>query len=218
MLRAMMFIDFENYNIAFNNYYNGLWEKELANKKAEGIDINTLTKPSNPKIDFNLLPLEITKLLTPTHVLLKTYLFAPKPDDFLMKIPYRLSTYNWITGLKNQNFFDVIEGSHIARPAKGFTKSTMDPTNNESFYIDEKGTDVNLAVHAISKGLHNAYDTAIIVSGDTDYIPVMDTLNSVGRTVIVVGVKGQSLQKFKQHSDMQLTLDDELFQRCIRTV
>ena len=94
----------------------------------------------------------------------------------------------------------------------------MDPTNSESFYIDEKGTDVNLAVHAISKGLHNAYDTAIIVSGDTDYIPVMDTLNSVGRTVIVVGVNGQPLQKFKQHSDMQLTLDDELFQRCKRTV
>lgn len=212
----MMFIDFENYNIAFNNYYNGLWEKELEKKKAEGIDITTLTKPANPKIDFNLLPLEITKLLTSAHVLLKTYLFAPKPDDFLMKIPYRLSTYNWITGLKNQNFFDVIEGSHIARPAKGFTKSTMDHNNNESFYVDEKGTDVNLAVHAISKGLHNAYDTAIIVSGDTDYIPVMDTLNSVGRTVIVVGIKGQRLQQFKQHSDMQLTLDDELFKKCIR--
>ena len=92
----------------------------------------------------------------------------------------------------------------------------MDPNNNESFYVYEKGTDVNLAVHAISKGLHNAYDTAIIVSGDTDYIPVMDTLNSVGRTVIVVGVKGQWLQHFKQHSDMQLTLDDKLFKKCIR--
>ena len=218
MLKAMMFIDFENYNIAFNNYYGGLWEKEVAKKAAEGIDVTTLIRPANPKLDFNILPLEITKMITPPHILSKTYLFAPKPDEFLQKIPHRMSTYNWITGLKNQNFFDVIEGSHIARPAKGFNKNTMDPNNSETFYIDEKGTDVNLAVHAISKGLHNAYDTAIIVSGDTDYIPVMDTLNSIGKMVVVVGIKGQNLSKFKQHSDMQLTLDDSLFQKCVRTV
>ena len=118
--------------------------------------------------------------------------------------------------MKNQNFFTVIEGTHSARPVSGFTYSTMDITNPASYYVEEKGTDINLASHAIAKGILNAYDTAVIVSGDTDYIPVMDILNTIGKSVIVVGVQGQNLFQFKHHSDAQILLDDVFFQRCLR--
>ena len=106
--------------------------------------------------------------------------------------------------------------SYRARPVSGFTYATMDINNPASYYIEEKGTDVNLAAHVLTKGFHNAYDTAVIMSGDTDYIPVMDILNTIGKNVVVVGVKGQNLTKFRHHTDAQLLLDDSFFQRCLR--
>lgn len=206
----MVFIDFENFDIAKLQYY-----KTIA-AQASGKPISTPTTFSNPRIDFNVLPREVVALLPTPHDYIKTFLFAPKPDSFLMKDNKRAGTYNWINGLKNQDFFTVIEGTHSARPVSGFTYNNMDITNPASYYVEEKGTDVNLASHAIAKGILNAYDTAVIMSGDTDYIPVMDILNTIGKSVIVVGVKGQNLFQFKHHSDAQILLDDAFFQRCLR--
>jgi uncharacterized LabA/DUF88 family protein len=217
MLRVMVFIDFENFDIAKLQYYRAkaLRETQSAAQEA-GKPIPTSAPFNNPKLDFNALPKEIVALLPTPHVYIKTFLFAPKPDSFLMQDTRRAGTYNWINGMKNQNFFTVIEGTHSARPVSGFTYSTMDITNPASYYVEEKGTDINLASHAIAKGILNAYDTAVIVSGDTDYIPVMDILNTIGKSVIVVGVQGQNLFQFKHHSDAQILLDDVFFQRCLR--
>lgn len=218
MLRAMVFIDFENFDISKYTYY----KKKCMEDAHDGARGHRHSGPYAaqtivPKLDFNRLPQEVVKLLGQPHVLVKTFLFAPKPDEFLMKDPKRAGTYNWINGLKNQDFFTVVEGVHSARPVSGYTYSTIDLNVPQSYYVEEKGTDVNIAAHMITKGLHNAYDTAVIMSGDTDYIPVMDILNTVGKSVVVVGVKGQNLFQFKHHSDAQIILDDAFFKKCLRT-
>lgn len=207
MQKAMVFIDFENFDIAKVNLYRDMNSKAIASGN-----------PAIPqiKLDYNKIPREIVSMLPTPHVLVKTFLFAPKPDDFLMKDTRRSSTYNWINGMKNQDFFTVIEGTHRAKPVAGFDYTTMDILNPASYYVEEKGTDVNLAAHLITKGFLNAYDTAIIVSGDTDYIPVIDILNTMGKTVVMVGVNGQKLHSFKHHSDLQLILNDAFFNRCKR--
>lgn len=217
MLRAMVFLDFENFGIAKYQYYK---KKSLldaqASAQAVGRAIPATAPVLNPKLDFNALPREVVSLLTIPHVLIKTLLFAPKPDNFLMQDPHRASVYNWINGLKNQDFFTVIEGSYSARPVAGFSYATMDINNPASYYVEEKGTDVNLAAHMITKGLLNAFDTAVVISGDTDYIAVMDILNTIGKSVVVVGIQGQNLFQFKHHSDAQILIDDTLFKRCLR--
>ena len=195
----MIFIDFENFDIAKRNYYT---------KYFPGAKF--------PKVDFNTFPKHIVDLLPQTPILVKTFLFAPKPDTFLMNDLTRKSVYNWINGMKNQDYFTVIEGTHTARPVPGQPYSSMDIRDNSSYYIEEKGTDINLAVHTITKGFLNAYDIAIILSGDTDYIPAMDVLNTMGKTVIVVGIQGQVLTQFKHHSDAQIILDDGFFRDCLR--
>lgn len=217
MNKAMVFIDFENFDIAKYSYYKKI---ALDNAAAEA---QTLGEPApkyvpfdNPRIDFNLLPKKVVELLSVEHTLVKTFLFAPKPDEFLMKDTRRVSTYNWINGMKNQDYFTVIEGRHSARPVAGYTYQTMSIDNPASYYVEEKGTDVNLGAHVITKGFMNAYDTAVIMSGDTDYIPVMDILNTLGKTVVVVGVKNQNLTQFKHHSDAQIILDDKFFNECLR--
>ena len=213
----MVFIDFENFDIAKNNYYK---QKSLTAAqniaRQQGQPIPTSVPINSPKLDFNKVPKEVVNLLPTEHSLVKTFLFAPKPDAFLMNQQWRANTYNWINGLKNQDYFTVIEGTHSARPVAGYTYDTMDINNSSSFYVEEKGTDVNLAAHLITKGFLNAYDTAVVMSGDTDYIPVLDILNTLGKSIVIVGVFGQNLFQFKHHSDKQIVLDDTFFTKCLR--
>lgn len=217
MQRAMLFIDFENFDIAKYSYYK---KKCLEDAEAEAA-LHGLPRPHTvpvtiPRLDFNELPRRIVSLLPEAHVLVKSFLFAPKPDSFLMQDHRRASTYNWINGLKNQKYFTVVEGTHSARPVSGYSYNTMDITNPSSYYVEEKGTDINLATHLITKGFMNTYDTAVIMSGDTDYIPVLDVLNTLGKTTVIVGVQGQNLFQFTHHSDDQIWIDDALFQTCLR--
>lgn len=197
MKKAMVFIDFENFNIAVMNYYRAL-----------GLPA--------AKLDYNKIPREIINLLPGENELIKTFLCAPKPDEFLLNDPRRKSTYVWINGLKNQKYFTVLEGQHIARPVSGFTAQTMDIENPASYYVVEKGTDINMAVHMIAKGFLNAYDTAVIVSGDSDYIPVLNVLNTIGKLTVVVGVEGQNLAKLRSFADDTIFLEKTYFDKCLR--
>lgn len=217
MQKAMVFIDFENFDIAKYTYYRRrCWAQALEEARLNGLPDPISVPTDNPRLDFNLLPQKVVELLPKPHILVKTFLFAPKPDAFLMDDPHRVSKYNWINGLRNQKYFTVVEGMHSARPVAGYRYDTMDINDPASYYVEEKGTDINLATHLITKGFMNAYDTAVIMSGDTDYIPVLDVLNTLGKTTVVVGVEGQNLRQFLHHSDDQILLDDTLFQLCLR--
>ena len=176
----------------------------------------TLSKPS-PKLDYRKIPHELIKKLPVSGYVAKTILCAPKPDDFLMNIESRKNTYNWINGLKNMDYYAVIEGEHIARPVSGYTKDTMKPDNPASFYIIEKGTDINMATEIVSKAFLNAYDTAIIISGDSDYIPVLKILNTIGKSSVMVGVKGQNLTRIKPYVDQIVIIDETFFNSCLRS-
>ena len=70
--------------------------------------------------------------------------------------------------------------------------------------------------HTPAKGFLNAYDVAVIVSGDSDYIPVLEILNTIGKITVVVGVKGQNMVKLKKYADDMIILDKEFFDKCLR--
>lgn len=197
MGKVMVFIDHENFHIALIDYYH------------------YLNLPS-PKLDYNKIPQEIVKMIPGNHELMKTFLFAPAPDDFLIKDDGRKKAYNWIIGLRNQKYFSVIEGKHIARPTVGYTSETMDVKNGSSYYVEEKGTDINIATHVITKAFLNSYDIAVIVSGDSDYIPVLNVLETLGKTSVVVGVERQNITRLRQNSDDAICLDKDFFNRCLR--
>lgn len=198
MQRVMVFIDFENFNIALVKLY-----------MRHGV--------TTAKLDYNILPQKLTEQLPgDQNRLAKTFLFAPKPDDFLMRDPRRKGTYDWINGLKNQKYFDVVEGQHLARPVSGLEFAEMDINKPETYFVVEKGTDINMAAHLITKGFLHAYDTAILLTGDSDYIPILEILNTIGKTTVVVGVKGQNLFRLKGYSDDTLILDKNFFDSCTR--
>lgn len=194
MLRGMVFVDHMNFDIAIRDYYLSLGLPPIS------LDYNTLFKGIVSlfnNIDYT-----------------KTFIFAPEPDAFLKNDPKLLSYYKWIQGLKSSKYLDIIEGRYIARPVN--ERTAMDINDKDTYYKVEKGTDINLAIHAVSKAQSNAYDVAFIMSADTDYINMYRLLKSYGKIVIVIAVHGQNLGKIKMECDDFKILDKFFFEQHIR--
>lgn len=191
MLRGMVFVDHMNFDIAVNSLYGG-----------------TL-----PKLDYNTLFKGIVELI-PNVDFMKTYIFAPTPDEFLIN-DYKLHNYyKWIQGFKNGKYIDVIEGRYVARPVD--STIPMDITDHSTYYKVEKGTDINLAVHTLTKAHFNAYDVAYILSADTDYATVYKQLKNMGKIVVLVCVKGQYISKLRCEVDNFLILDKPFLDKHMR--
>lgn len=193
MLRAMVFVDHMNFDIAVKDYYK------------------SIEQPA-PRLDYNHLFRNIVNLREGMDYT-KTYLFVPKPDDFLMSDQNLCKYYTWVSSMKTAKYMDVIEGRYLARPTGS---EEMDIENHSTYYKVEKGTDLNLAIHALSKAFYNSYDVAFILSADSDYISLYRQLKSIGKMVIVVAVSGQNIRQLTAEVDDSILLDDELFKTCLR--
>ena len=194
MLRGMVFVDHMNFNIAVQDYYR------------------TLGKVS-PRLNYNTVFKGIVDIKNADYM--KTIVFTPTPDDFLMRDPALLGYYKWVQGIKNAKYIDVVEGRYIARPTDPSREMSL--LDRSSYYKTEKGTDINLALHALAKAQNNAYDIAFILSADTDYISLYNQLKNLGKIVIVVAVHGQSLNKIIPEIDDYIILEDDFFNAHIRS-
>jgi uncharacterized LabA/DUF88 family protein len=196
MVRVMVFIDYLNFQLSTIRYY-----------------CDILGKTKTPNLDFITLPKKLTELI-PNSRLVKTYLFAPKPDEFLMQDKGLKATYDWINGkLRNLKYFEVIEGEYVSRHVD--LRIPKDINNQSTYYKIEKGTDVNMSTWMLTKAFHNAYDLAVMVSGDSDYLPVIKQINNLGKSVFAVGVEGQNISKLKPYADDNLLLDECFFNTCL---
>lgn len=188
----MVFVDHMNFDIAVQDLY--------------------LPTESAPKLDYNTVFKGITTLRNDIEYL-KTFIFVPKPDDFLMGDERLKNYYKWTQGLKSAKYIDVIEGRYISRPTSENEKNIQDKT---TYYKVEKGTDINLAVHTLTKAYNDSFDVAFIVSADTDYRPVYEQLKNMGKLVILVVVKGQNVSSLRCDVDDIIVLNKEFFNEHIR--
>ena len=192
----MIFIDLQNLQINIQEYY-----KHNPKLEKPRIQYQKLTQQIINQIDFNNLEL------------IKTYLFASKPCEELLLLPQYKNFYQWLNGMKNKPHFEVIEGSQVLRNTN--EETPIDINNPSTFTTVEKGTDVNIAVNMLAKAYANAYDVAILVSGDTDYLPVVYQLNNIGKVVILVTLPHQNIAKYKGMYDQHIRLHDKLLQECV---
>lgn len=196
MLRAMVFIDHMNFTGSLFTLYSSLNLPE-------------------PKLDYKNLPAcLLSNIYQDSAVLLKTFLFIPEPDDFLMNDSYWSSYYKWASGMENYTNFDVIKGRYVARQVA--SSIPMDISNKTTYYKVEKGTDINLAVNVITKAYNNAFDIAIIISGDSDFAMVFNQLKMIGKIGVVAAVKGQNIVKIKKCADNCFIMDKPFFDSCLR--
>lgn len=169
--RAMIFID-------GNNFYHGL--------KTVGL---------STKIDFR----KFVEKTSTEYNLIKTYYYNS---------PYQQQADP--TGYKNQQkFFDYIrslprfelilgrlEKRIITIPDQIYER-IKDIHPKKSFEtLVEKGVDVNIAVDMLKFAFLNYYDVAILVSGDGDFVPVVKSVQELGKKVINAYFKDKERKGF----------------------
>lgn len=192
MHKTMVFIDYQNFNINLLKYYR---ESETSFKN---VSYNDLSREINAQI-----PLE--------SEVIKTYLFAYKPCDELMQLESYSKYYSWLEKMRNTHYLEIIEGRQVIRKINGVE---FDINDTKTYTTEEKETDINLATHMISKGFQNAYDIAILVSGDTDYVSVIKTLHDLGKIIVLAHFSHQNVSKYQGLIDDEVELTDNILNKA----
>jgi hypothetical protein len=111
--------------------------------------------------------------------------------------------HNWLTNfLDQQPSYDVKVRTRRPRPRKVYCRVCRTETSrcshcDEPFISNgEKGVDAALVTDLLSLAWQRAYDVAILVSGDADYVPAVEYVQSRGLKVInaVWSSKGHDLR------------------------
>ncbi|KKM73409.1 hypothetical protein LCGC14_1410780 [marine sediment metagenome] len=76
----------------------------------------------------------------------------------------------------------------------------------------EKKVDIKIAIDMISLAYENSYDTAILVSGDGDFIPVVKKIKELGKKVEVWAFRYSLANKLKEELSVEYVnyIDDIL--------
>ena len=107
----------------------------------------------------------------------------------------------------------IIEGKYVKKPVL-LKKETMHKiksyiTKDELQTYIEKGIDVKIAVDMITLALRNSFDTAILVSGDSDFVPVINQMKELKKSVQVAMFTNDARKSYdlKEHCKSIIRLD-----------
>ena len=89
---------------------------------------------------------------------------------------------------------------------KGFRVNA--PADEPEEVGPQKEADVMLATQLLLQGVHGSYDTAIVVSGDRDFIPALQAVQGMGRRVEVAALKGTFSPRLLEAVDRFHLLDE----------
>jgi uncharacterized LabA/DUF88 family protein len=80
--------------------------------------------------------------------------------------------------------------------------------------VEEKQTDVNIALKLFQLAVQDVYDKAIIISGDTDLLPAVKAVQVTfpTKSIGVVIPIGRASEDFKKHADFHFKMKDHQLQ------
>lgn len=80
----------------------------------------------------------------------------------------------------------------------------------------EKGVDVLMAVDLVAGAYEDEYDSAILVSSDTDLIPALQKVRSKGKRVEYVGFSQKPSHGLITHSDIRRLLTKQDLEQFLK--
>ncbi len=142
------------------------------------------------KINFQ----KLIKILTKDKLFISAFYYNASLDRGIDETKY------W----EQQKFFDILRKI----PDFKVILCRMRKHKKEGkFIFDVKGDDVYLAVDLVSGAYENLYDTAIIISGDEDFIPAIQKAQKLGKKVINAYFKSTSSNFLKSICDESFCMD-----------
>lgn len=82
---------------------------------------------------------------------------------------------------------------------------------------EEKQTDVNIAIHLLKLAIEDRYDTALVLSGDSDLIPSVKAVKSTfaSKRIGVVIPIGRRAEELKMECDFHIKLREKNLAKCL---
>lgn len=114
---------------------------------------------------------------------------------------------------RQQRFFERVKHTEkteliLSRLQKRKIKGT------DRYYYVVKGDDIHIAVNMVEGAYENAFDAAVLVSGDGDFIPAVNTLQKKGKSVENVYFRKSLSWHLKQKCDKSFELTKEILDKC----
>ena len=83
--------------------------------------------------------------------------------------------------------------------------------------FEEKQTDVNIAIHLFRYALEGRYDTAVIISGDSDLIPSISAVKSIfpNKSIGIILPIGRASESLKNISDFHMKMKEYHLSSCL---
>lgn len=145
-------------------------------------------------IDIN----KLVNVLVNGRKLIRSYYYTVRPIDPAQRM---YST--------QMSFLDQLERSRYMKVRYG--RLTGTPPN-----LKEKGTDVFLAIDMLNLAYKDSYDTAILVSGDGDFVEVIEYIQGMGKQVENWAFRGRKSDNLLKVCDNFNYIDEALAKSCCR--
>ncbi len=85
---------------------------------------------------------------------------------------------------------------------------------DDKIYYVVKGDDINIAVDMVMLAQSNSYDTAVLVSGDGDFVPAVKAVQTFGKHVENYYFKTGHSWHLRQACDKSVLMSKELIEKC----
>jgi len=84
-------------------------------------------------------------------------------------------------------------------------------------FHEEKKTDINIAITLLADAVEDKFDTALLLSGDSDLAPVTEKLHTLcpGKKIGILVPKWQPANHVKQHADFHKTIQAKDFKKSL---
>jgi len=146
---------------------------------------------------------KLCRILLPQHRVerIKYFTAHVKSLPHSPNAPARQQLY--LRALRTLDNLEIIYGhflSHHVRMALA-NPGLGQPRTVEVIKTEEKGSDVNLAIHLLHDAYQNRYECAVIVSGDSDLLAAVQIVkNELGKPVGVLNPQKRPSRMLQQHA------------------
>jgi len=121
-------------------------------------------------------------------------------EDYDLLRSYWFDTYPPGDKESKTGFFHFLE-------TNGFRVVDMPLRENDDGY-EQKGLDITLATELIARGFDDAYDVAVVVTGDDDFNRAIRYVQDRGKVIEVAAFESTMSDGLKRRADTYVKLDD----------
>jgi len=159
----------------------------------DGSNIFHAIRALNIKIDYS----RLVEFLSEDKYLIRAYYYSsmPRVEDVERDTP------EWDSLMRQRKFISELKNMGIKPRIANLRKLS-------SGEWLEKEVDIMLATDMLALAFRNAYDTAVLVSGDSDFCYTVETIQDLGKRVVNATFKRNSSPLLRAVCDEVIILDD----------